>query len=85
MSTEITPQNTALVMAYLDGDPDAIDIIDTSVEVARTVTVIRDLDHRLGPDDHYDEIRNDCDQACDSLLEPFMRAEYNALIGPHVL
>lgn len=82
---QVTAQNTALVVAYLEGNADAIDIIDTSIEVARTVAVVRDLDHRFGADDHYDEIRNDCDQACDSLLEPLARAEEAALIAPHVL
>lgn len=85
MAEAIAPKLTGLVKAYLAGDPDAVAIVDVSVDVARTVAVIRDLDHVLGPDDHYDEVRNDCDQACDSLVDAFARAEAAGIVGPHVL
>ena len=85
MSTPAAPQLTALVQAYLDGDPDAIDIINMSVDVARTVGVVRDLDHTQGPDDHFDEIRGDCDQACDYLVPVFTRAQEKGLVGAHEL
>lgn len=78
------PKSTLLVESYLAGNPDAVEIIDIAVEVARTVAVLREaaLD---GETDEYSDIRNDCDQACDSLLEVFARAERDGLVPPHSL
>lgn len=78
------PKSTLLVEAYLAGDPDAIEIIDVAVDVARTVAVLREA-ALYGGDDSYDDIRNDCDQATDSLLATFGRAERAGLVPPHVL
>lgn len=79
-----TPMCTDLVEAYLAGDPDAIEIIEVAVDVVRTVAVIRNVDD-TDIDHDVDELRNDCDQACDYLFEVFARAEDAALIGPHEL
>ena len=78
------PKNALLVESYLAGNHDAVEIIDVAVEVARTVAVLREAALH-GETDAYDDIRNDCDQACDSLLEVFDRVERAGLVPPHIL
>ena len=69
---------TDLVTAYLAGDPDAVAIIDIAVDVAHTISWIRESPYV----ENYTEIRQDCDESVDFLLEAFERAEHRGWLSP---